>query len=100
MDVQWDSSPWRDEGEGEHTIAAQIKFCRDHLLRNGRMYGAFDADRLVGIGILQPEIRKGIAQLAYLHVSNGYRQRGSMENICNTKIVLPIAVIKHSFQNL
>jgi ribosomal protein S18 acetylase RimI-like enzyme len=76
MDVQWDSSAWRDEGEGEHTIAAQIKFCRDHLSRDGRMYGVFDADRLVGVGILQPEIRKGIAELAFLHVSNGYRRSG------------------------
>ncbi|MCJ7625202.1 MAG: GNAT family N-acetyltransferase [Anaerolineaceae bacterium] len=76
MDVQWDSSAWLDEGEGEHTVAAQIKFCRDHLLRGGCMYGVFDVDRLVGVGILQPEIRKGIAQLACLHVSNGYRQKG------------------------
>lgn len=76
MDVQWDSRTWLDEGEGEFTVAAQIKFCHDHIMRNGRMYGAFDADRLVGVGILQPKIRKGIAQLAYLHVCNGYRRSG------------------------
>jgi ribosomal protein S18 acetylase RimI-like enzyme len=38
--------------------------------------GAFDGKRLVGVGIVTPNVRPGIAQLAYLHVSNGYRRRG------------------------
>jgi ribosomal protein S18 acetylase RimI-like enzyme len=38
--------------------------------------GAFAGERLVGIGIMVPHIRPGIAQLAFLHVSNGYRVRG------------------------
>ena len=40
------------------------------------MYGAFHEQKLVGIGILQPNVAAGTAQLAYLHVSNGYRQKG------------------------
>jgi ribosomal protein S18 acetylase RimI-like enzyme len=76
MEVNWDTQRWLTDGTGDHTIAAQIKFCRDHLQRSGRMYGSFDGEKLVGIGIIQQEIRKGIAQLAYLHVSNHYRRKG------------------------
>lgn len=81
LEVNWDSPTWLAEGDGEHTIAAQIRFCRDHLERKGRMYGAFDDEKLVGIGIIQQEVREGIAQLAYLHVSNGYRRKGIGERI-------------------
>lgn len=38
--------------------------------------GAFDGDRLVGIGVVLPHLRPGVAQLAYLHVSNGFRAGG------------------------
>jgi predicted N-acetyltransferase YhbS len=37
---------------------------------------AFAGKRLVGIGLVALNIRPGIAQLAYLHVSHGYRARG------------------------
>jgi ribosomal protein S18 acetylase RimI-like enzyme len=74
--VNWDTPSFLVDGEGEHTVAHQIKFCRDHLERNGRMFGAFDDELLVGLGIVQHEIREGTAQLAYLHVSSGYRRRG------------------------
>ncbi len=79
--VNWDSPTWPAEGDGEYTIAAQVRFCRDHLERKGRMYGAFDDEKLVGIGIIQQGVREGIAQLAYLHVSNGYRRMGIGERI-------------------
>jgi GNAT superfamily N-acetyltransferase len=38
--------------------------------------GAFSNGRLVGIGVVVPHIRPAIAQLAYLHVSHGYRFAG------------------------
>ena len=76
MAVNWDTPSWAREGDGDHTVAAQVRFCSDHLKRNGRMYGAFDGQKLVGIGIIQPQVAEGTAQLAYLHVSNGYRQMG------------------------
>lgn len=74
--VNWDTPAWLPDGDGIHTVAVQIRFCRDHLQRGGRMYGAFDGEKLVGVGIIQPEIRDGISQLAYLHVSNHYRRKG------------------------
>ncbi len=76
MAVNWDSPPWTSDGEGEYSVAGQIKFCREHLERNGRLFGAFLENKLVGIGLLQPEVEEGIAQLAFLHVSNQHRRMG------------------------
>lgn len=76
MDVNWDSQSWSMEGDGDHSVDAQIKFCQQHLDRKGKMYGAFADGKLVGIGLVQHEIEEETAQLAYLHVSNQYRQQG------------------------
>ena len=75
-DVDWDAPAWFTEGDGAHTVASHIRFCEEHLARNGRMYGAFHEQKLVGIGIIQPDVAADTAQLAYLHVSNRYRQKG------------------------
>ena len=75
LEVNWDSPAWTSEGDGEHSVAAQIRFCREHLDRGGRLVGAFDGSRLAGIGVITPQIRPGLAQLAYLHVSRTYRRR-------------------------
>lgn len=79
LEVNWDSPTWTPEGDGERSVAAQIRFCREHLERGGRLIGAFDGNQLVGIGVITPEIRPGLAQLAYLHVTKTYR-RGNIGN--------------------
>ena len=71
----WSAPPWDPHGEGEHSVAAQQDAVRHLLGRGGVAVGAFDGERLVGIGVLLPHLRPGLAQLAYLHVSNGYRDR-------------------------
>lgn len=68
--------PWQDEGHGPHSIAHQREECERYVAAGGVAVGAFDGDRLAGIGIVVPDVRPGIAQLAYLHVGNGYRGRG------------------------
>jgi ribosomal protein S18 acetylase RimI-like enzyme len=72
----WSARAWFTEGEGEHSVAAQRKACEHYLDAGGTALGAFDGERLVGIGIVVPDVRPGVAQLAYLHVSDGYRGRG------------------------
>jgi GNAT superfamily N-acetyltransferase len=67
---------WFGEGEGEHSVAHQRAECERYLAAGGIALGAFAKDRLVGIGIVTPHIRPGIAQLAFLHVSSEYRDRG------------------------
>jgi len=76
MAVNWDTPAWFKEGEGPHTVSAHIANCRKYFGKGGLMHGAFDGETLVGIGILQPDIRPGMAQLAYLHVSRAYRRSG------------------------
>lgn len=74
--VEWDVPPWHTGEDGPHSMEEQVQFCRDHLGRGAWMCGAFDGERLVGIGIHTPDLRPGMDQLAYLHVSHGYRHRG------------------------
>lgn len=67
---------WFSDGEGEHSVAQQRAECEAYLAAGGLALGAFAEGRLVGIGIVKPQIRPGIAQLAFLHVSDGYRAAG------------------------
>lgn len=72
----FDIPPWAAEGDHGHTLARQRGGCEQLLVSGGTAFGAFDGERLVGIGIVLPHLRPGIAQLAFLHVSNGYRDKG------------------------
>ena len=72
----WSAPAWFSEGEGEHSVAHQRAECKRHLAAGGIALGAFADGQLVGIGVVTPHIRPGIAQLAFLHVSNAYRARG------------------------
>lgn len=74
--VEWNVSNFIRTGEGEHTVAEQIEFCKGHLDAGAIMIGAFSGDQLVGIGLLTPELRPRIAQLSYLQVSAPYRRQG------------------------
>ena len=75
MNVVWDSSPWRAEGE-EHSIPQMVRGLEEIISHEGVMLGAFAGDRLVGIAAFRPRLTETTAQLAFLHVSNGYRRRG------------------------
>ncbi len=67
--------PWATEDDGEYSVGYHVAFCERHLAAGGTALGAFDGERLVGIGVVTPHVRPGIAQLALLHVSDGYRRR-------------------------
>jgi GNAT superfamily N-acetyltransferase len=71
----WSSPPWR-EGRGEHSVAHQRSQCEGYLAAGALGLSAYEGERLVGIGLVLPHLRPGIAQLAFLHVSHGYRGRG------------------------
>lgn len=72
----WSARAWFTDGEGEHSVAYQRAECERHLATGGIGLGAFADGRLVGIGIVRPHVRPGIAQCAYLHVSSEYRASG------------------------
>lgn len=81
LDVEWDSPAWTLKSDHPHSVQAQIDFCSAHLSSGGRMYGGFVDDHLVGVGILRWGVRPNISQLAFLHVSNGYRRQGIGDKI-------------------
>jgi GNAT superfamily N-acetyltransferase len=74
----WSAPAWFSDGQGEHehSVAYQRAECERHLAAGAISLGAFADGRLVGIGLVTPHIRPGIAQLAFLHVSSEYRARG------------------------
>jgi GNAT superfamily N-acetyltransferase len=72
----WSAPPWRPDGEGEHSVGAQRAALERYVVQGAVVLGALDGERLVGIGVVVLHLRPGVAQLAYLHVSDGYRDRG------------------------
>lgn len=72
----FDVPPWSPTGTHAHSVPDQIGFLEWQVSRGASVVGAFDGDRLVGIGAVTPHIRPGIALLSYLYISHGYRGRG------------------------
>ena len=79
---EYNIPPWFTEGDDEHSVAYHRAFTERHLAAGGTALGAFDGERMVGIGVVTPHVRPGIAQLALLHVSDGYRGRGIGRRLC------------------
>jgi ribosomal protein S18 acetylase RimI-like enzyme len=75
-EVDWEVPNWSSEGEGEHSLFQQQAFCRSHLERGGVLLGAFKNDLLTGAAVVRPKMREDMAQLAFLHVSQGFRRQG------------------------
>jgi ribosomal protein S18 acetylase RimI-like enzyme len=72
----WSASAWEPDGHGEHSVAAQVNTLQQFVDAGGIALGAFAGGRLVGIGVVVPHLRPGIAQLAFLHVSAQLRATG------------------------
>ena len=67
---------WGRDGTGEHSVAGQQAMLEHYVAKGAVCIGAFDDDRLVGIGVVCFHVRAGLAQLAYLHVSRDSRGQG------------------------
>jgi GNAT superfamily N-acetyltransferase len=79
----WSSPAWDAEGDDRHSVLAQQREL-DHLAAaGGRALGAFDGGRLVGLGVVVPDLRPGVAHLAYLYVTHGYRDAGIGRRLCD-----------------
>lgn len=76
VEGDFSARPWKADGDGEHSVAHQVEACGRWVEAGGVALGAFDSERLVGVGIVVPHLRPRIAQLAFLHVSDGFRLRG------------------------
>jgi GNAT superfamily N-acetyltransferase len=72
----WNSPAWDPDGHGEHSVQAQRHALEHYVDAGGVAIGAFSDGRLVGIGVVVPNLRPEIAQLAFLHVSEAFRSAG------------------------
>jgi GNAT superfamily N-acetyltransferase len=72
----WSASAWDRGGRGEHSVEARVRELQRHVDHGGVPLGAIAAGRVVGIGVVVPHLRPGIAQLAFLHVSASWRGAG------------------------
>ncbi len=73
---RWDAPVWSSEGDGEHSVAAKVRELHGYLEVGGVALAALVEEQLVGIGVVVPHLRPGIAQLAFLHVSAPWRAAG------------------------
>ena len=72
----WSASAWDPDGDGEYSVKAKVDALEHYVDAGGIALGAFASGRLVGIGVVVPHLRPGIAQLAFLHVSAPARATG------------------------
>jgi len=74
--VDWRVPRWSDNGS-MFSVQANVEAWTPYLtVHGGAMFGAFDGGSLVGLSIYRPALTEDMAQLAVLHVSNGYRRQG------------------------
>ena len=76
-----DVPPWDPTGSGPHTVTSHVEFCRTVLDRGGVLLGAMDAERTVGLAVVEPAFEPGMAWLAFLHVSRPDRRRGAAQRL-------------------
>jgi GNAT superfamily N-acetyltransferase len=81
QEVDWQAPNWLTDGVGDHSINHIKSFCSNHLRRGAAMLGALSSRRLVGVGLLQPNIRPSTSQIAFLHVSRLKRRNGIASRI-------------------
>jgi ribosomal protein S18 acetylase RimI-like enzyme len=73
--VDWRVPRWFADG-AEHSVQANVESLTPILKQGGTLFGAFDGGLLVGVMVYRPHLTQDMAQLAFLHVSNGYRRQG------------------------
>lgn len=76
LEGSWNSTAWEREGDGPHSVAAKVRELHGYLDIGGIALGAEADGRMVGIGVVIPQLRPGLAQLAFLHVSAPWRGTG------------------------
>jgi predicted N-acetyltransferase YhbS len=78
----WSAPAWDLHGGGEHSVSTHIRDLEHYVEAGGTALGAFDGDRMIGMGAVVPHVRPGVAQLAWLHVTNGRRDTGIGRRLC------------------
>jgi len=72
-----DIPDWSHDGDGDFTVAKQVRFCRSVVARGGEVIAALDGDDMMGFVIVVPRFEPPLAWLAWLHVSRPHRRKGA-----------------------
>jgi GNAT superfamily N-acetyltransferase len=75
-DVDWHVPRWSVDGDHAHSVRGCLKAWQPFLGKESVIVGALDEEKLVGLAVYRPRLSADTAQLAILHVSNGYRRQG------------------------
>ena len=81
---------WDSTGSGPHSVAAMIEFCRSVVARGGVLLGAVDAERTVGLAIVDPFFEPPLAWLAFLHVSRPDRRKGAAQSLWDAAVHIAV----------
>jgi GNAT superfamily N-acetyltransferase len=72
-----DIPDWDRVGDGEHSLAHQLRACAEHLTAGGILLAAItDEGETAGAAIVDPVFEPPMAWLAWLHVSRPHRRLG------------------------
>jgi hypothetical protein len=72
-----DIPPWDPVGTGPHSVAAKVAFCEPLVAGGAALLGAFERDHLLGLAVVDRSFERGLAWLAFLHVSRPDRRCGA-----------------------
>ncbi len=67
---------WDPVGAGAHSVANMIEFAQPIVARGGVLLGAFVADAVAGVVIVEAVFEPDMAWLALLHVDREHRRHG------------------------
>ena len=86
-----DIPPWDSVGDGPHSVAAKIAANEPLVAGGAALFGAFDADRFLGLAIVDGSFEPPMAWLAFLHVSRPARRRGVASALWGAAVDLAVA---------
>ena len=86
-----DIPAWEPVGEGPHSLAAKVEFCRQRVADGAALLAAYEGDELLGVAVVDPRFDGLLAWLAFLHVSRPHRRRGVASALWNEAVDLALA---------
>lgn len=87
--VMADVPSWYPDGDGEHSVANYVAFCRDRMAEGGALLGAFgDGGDVLGLAIVHPVFEPPMAWLSFLHVSRPHRRGGVASALWDAAITM------------
>jgi GNAT superfamily N-acetyltransferase len=81
--VDWDVPTFDPEGNGEHSVYAQVEHWEPIVEQGSVLIGAFEGHEFLGLAIVDPVFESDLAWLAFLHVSRRYRRKGVATSLWN-----------------